>query len=181
MLELSLHILDVVENALNAGASLIEIELEKDTARDILRLKISDNGSGIPKEMLSRVTDPFYTTRTTRRVGLGLSLLSQAAEQTGGSFKIDSVHGSGTKLVAEFGLSHIDRAPLGDMLGTLMSLIVGRPEVDIMYTQKIGSNEFVLDTREIKDELEGVSLSNPEVIKFLRKNLQEGLAELGSI
>ena len=176
-----MHILDVVENAFSAGATLIEIELEKDEKRDILKLVISDNGSGIPKEVLPQVMDPFYTTRTSRRVGLGLSLLKQAAEQTGGSFKIDSIYGSGTKIEAEFGLSNIDRAPLGDMLGTLMTLIVGRPEVDILYKQKVGSDEFIFDTREIKAALEGVPLSNPEVISFLRENLQEGLNELGSI
>jgi len=176
-----LHILDVVENAFNAGATLTVIKLEKDEGKDILKLTISDNGSGISEDLLPKVTDPFYTTRTSRRVGLGLALLRQSAEQTDGSFKIESTYGRGTEIVAEFGLSHIDRAPLGDMLSTLMTLIVGRPEVDILYIQKVGSTEFVFDTREIKAALEGVPLSNPEVITFLRDNLQEGLAELGSI
>ncbi|MFH1092458.1 MAG: ATP-binding protein [Pseudomonadota bacterium] len=181
MLELSLHILDVVENGLAVGADLIEIGLEKDEIKDRLRLTLTDNGAGILAENLPRVTDPFFTTRTTRRVGLGLPLLQQAAERCEGRFCIDSTPGRGTRVEAEFRLSHLDRAPLGDMLGTLISLIVGQPEVDFVYRQQAGPNEFVLDTREIKAALDGVPLSNPEVINFLRENLQEGLAELGSV
>lgn len=181
MLELSLHILDVVENGLAAGASLIEISLDKDEARDRLAISITDNGHGISPADLARVVDPFYTTRTTRNVGLGLPLLKQAAEQTGGFFRIDSRLGHGTELMAEFSLSHLDRAPLGDMLGTLMSLIVGRPEVDFVYRQKTGDQEFILDTREVKEALDGLPMSDPEVINFLRQNIAEGLAELGPV
>lgn len=176
-----MHILDVVENALTAEARLIRIGLEKIDDQDILRLRVIDDGQGIPEDILAQVTDPFYTTRTTRRVGLGLSLISQAAERTGGSFKIDSRTGQGTHIEAEFGLNHIDRAPLGDMLGTLMSLIVGRPDVDFIYEQKAGDSEFILDTREVKEALEGVSLSQPEVIAFLKDTINEGLAELGPV
>ncbi|MBF0531412.1 MAG: sensor histidine kinase [Deltaproteobacteria bacterium] len=181
MLELSLHILDVVENGLTAGASLIEIELDKDENLDLLTISVIDNGRGIAIEDLPKVVDPFYTTRTTRNVGLGLPLLKQSAEQTGGSFRIESQVGQGTTLFAQFHLSHLDRAPLGDMQGTLMSLIVGRPDVDFIYRQKNGNDEFILDTREIKEALDGMSMSDPEVINFLRKNIAEGLAELGPI
>ena len=181
LLELSLHILDVVENSLAAGATLIEIRLEKDEVKDRLRLFITDNGAGLSPENLSRVVDPFFTTRTTRRVGLGLPLLQQAAERCDGSFRIDSTEGQGVRVEVEFRLSHLDRAPLGDMAGTLMSLIVGRPEVEFVYRQKVGESDFVLDTREVKEVLDGVPLSDPEVVIFLRENIGEGLAELGTV
>ena len=166
MEEISLHILDIAENGVNAGADLVEIELEKDEAEGRLGLTITDNGRGIDPETLARVTDPFYSTRTTRRVGLGLPLFREAAVMSGGDFRIESRVGVGTRVRAEFGLNHLDRAPLGDMLGTLLSLIVGRKEVDFVYRQKSGSSEFVLDTREVKKMLDGVSLSSPEVIDF---------------
>jgi hypothetical protein len=188
--EISLHILDVAENSLMAGADLVEIDLEKDALTDRLRLRIRDNGRGIAPEDLARVTDPFFTTRTTRRVGLGLALLLQTAEQTGGSFAIDSQAGQGTDLAVEFGLSHIDRPPLGDMAGTLINLIIGRPEVDFIYRQRIlwdqaggwtppeESIDFALDPREIKAALDGVSLSHPEVIDYLRGSVAAGLEGL---
>ncbi|MEW6262806.1 MAG: ATP-binding protein [Thermodesulfobacteriota bacterium] len=181
MLELSLHILDVVENSLAAGADLVEIGLIKDEAGDRLGLSVTDNGSGMPADILERVADPFYTTRVTRRVGLGLPLLKQAAEACAGSFSIESAAGRGTSLTAEFRLTHLDRAPLGDMTGTLLTLIVGRAEVDFIYRQRTGQEEFVLDTREIKAALDGAPMSDPEVINFLRENLGEALALLGPI
>lgn len=171
-----------------AGADLVHIDFEKDQAADRLRLRIRDNGRGIAPEDLGRVVDPFFTTRTTRNIGLGLALLWQTAEQTGGSFDIESRPGRGTDLRVEFGLGHIDRPPLGDMAGTIINLIIGRPEVDFVYRQRItedrgggGDDEFVLDTREIKAALDGVSLSHPEVIDFLRENVAAGLAGLGRI
>ncbi len=181
MLELSLHILDVVENSLAAGASLVVIELTKDQSADILRLTIEDDGRGMSAEELARAADPFFTTRTTRKVGLGLALLRQAAEMCGGAFSIDSTPGEGTRLSAEFRLSHVDRAPLGDLAGTLMSLIVGRPEVEFVYRQVTDGEKFVVDTREIKAVLDGAPLSSSQVVGFLRRYIEEGLAALGSI
>ena len=179
--EISLHILDVVENSLSAGAKLVEIGLEKDLNRDRLVLEIADDGPGMSKENTGMAADPFYTTRTTRRVGLGLSLLRQAAEQTGGTFHLASDPGRGVRLKVEFGLSHWDRAPLGDMAGTLMSLIVGWPAVDYVYRQKCGENEFEVDTREIRRILDDVPLSDPAVMDFLRRSIREGLSELGAV
>ncbi len=181
MLEIALHILDIVENSLAAGADLVQISLDKDDGRNLLTISITDNGSGIPFEEQSRVTDPFFTSRTTRRVGLGLSLLRQAAEGCGGSFNLESAPGRGTRVTVTFILSHLDRAPLGDMQSTLISLIVGRPDVDFVYRQKTGAGESILDTREIKRTLEDVPLSHPEVVSFLRNSLTAVLGELGRV
>jgi hypothetical protein len=171
----------VAENGLAAGADLIEIGLEKDEARNRLRLTVKDNGRGLSPEDARRAADPFFTTRTTRKVGMGLSLLRQAAESCHGSFRFESELGVGATVTAEFELSHLDRAPLGDMTGTLMNLILGRPEVDFIYRQNSDGREFELDTREIKEALEGLPLASPEVLRFLKESLGEALAELGPI
>jgi hypothetical protein len=181
LLEISLHILDVVENGLAAGADLIEIDLEKDEDRDLLCIVISDNGKGMRPEEVSNVTNPFFTSRTTRRVGLGLPFLKMAAEQCDGYFNIESQIGRGTRVEVAFKLSHWDRAPLGDMAGTLLSLIVGRSDVDFIYRQKSKDDDFTLDTRDIKAAIEDIPLSDPDVLTFLRDNIREGLAELGGI
>jgi hypothetical protein len=181
LLELSLHILDVVENSLAAAASLVEIGLVKDSRTDRLALSISDDGRGMGPEDAARAVDPFYTTRTTRRVGLGLPLLKQAAERCDGFLRLDSALGQGTRVEIEFRLSHLDRAPLGDLAGTLLSLVVGRPEVDFVYRQTVEEETFELDTREIKATLEGVPLSSPEVVAFLRDFIREGVAQVGPI
>ncbi|MFH1138696.1 MAG: ATP-binding protein [Pseudomonadota bacterium] len=181
MEEISLHILDVAENALGAGARRIGIRLEIDEKNDRLRLELTDDGRGMTPEVLRQAADPFFTTRTTRRIGLGLPLLKQAAEQSGGSFSLESSPGRGTAVKAEFGLSHWDRPPLGDMASTLLTLIVGRPEVDFVYRQVTGAGEFELDSGEIKQVLEGVSLSDPEVVLFLEKNVREATAGLAGV
>ena len=179
--QISLHILDIVENAVTAGARLIEIFLEKDVAADRLRVSIQDDGPGLSPDQARQAADPFYTTRTTRRVGLGLPLARQTAEQSGGSFCLTSRPGRGTKIDLEFGLSHLDRPPLGDMGATLMTLIVGRPDVDFLYRQKTPAGDFSVDTRDIRAALEDVPLSDPEVIRVLRDGVRDGTAELGGI
>ncbi|MBU2548987.1 MAG: ATP-binding protein [Proteobacteria bacterium] len=179
--QISLHILDIAENAVTVGARLIQIILEKDEAADRLRISILDDGPGLSPEQARQAADPFYTTRTTRRVGLGLPLARQTAEQSGGSFHIASRPGRGTNIDLEFGLSHLDRPPLGDMGATLMTLIVGRPEMDFLYRQKTPAGEFIIDTREIRAALGDVPLSDPEVIRVLRDGIREGMAELGIV
>ncbi len=179
--ELSLHILDIAENALAAGAKVIEIVLTLSRPVGRLIIDIIDDGRGMDAETQNRVTDPFYTTRTTRRVGLGLALFKQAAEAAGGSFRIQSNPGRGARVTAEFELGHWDRAPLGNMAGTLLTLMVGRSDVDFIYRQVVPEGEFVLDTRMVKEELGGVPLADPDVILFLKENLSAALAELGPI
>ncbi|MDR1093080.1 MAG: ATP-binding protein, partial [Clostridiales bacterium] len=130
MRELSLHILDIVQNSIGAGAKTVRIGVAADTARDCLTIIIADDGKGMTKEFAENVTDPFTTTRTTRKVGMGLALFKAAAEDSGGSLKIESELGKGTTVTAVFGLSSIDRVPLGDLAGTMITLIRGAPDVD---------------------------------------------------
>ena len=155
MEDLSLHILDIVENSIRAKASRIEIRVVEDTAKDLLTIEISDNGQGIDEETVKKVVEPFFTTRTTRRVGLGLPLLSQAARESGGDVEIESKVGRGTRVKATFGYSHIDRKPLGNMETTLTTLIVGNPEVDFIYEHKKDELEYRLDTKEIRTRIKG--------------------------
>jgi len=179
MEDLSLHILDVAENGIGAGADLIEISVEEDLKRDRLTIVIRDNGRGMEKEFLERVLDPFVTTRTTRKVGLGLSLLQQSAEEAGGRLTIDSTPGEGTTVKAFMSHSHIDRKPMGDMADTVVTLIEGNPNIDFIYAHRKDGKEYGLDTREIRSELEEIPLNNPEVIRLIRGDLAEGLEELG--
>jgi hypothetical protein len=169
MEDLSLHILDIAENATAAGAKLVEIIIEQDTGGDRLQILIRDDGRGMDREMLEKAGDPFFTTRTTRRVGLGLSLLKQAAREAGGDFFISSKPGQGTEVRATFQASHIDRKPLGDMGATLVSLIVGNPDVDFVYGSNFDGEETTLDTRMIKAELgDTTPLTDPAVLNLIQ-------------
>ena len=178
MEDLSLHILDVAENGIIAGADLIEISIEEDLNADELRVAIIDNGRGMTKEFLTRVLDPFVTTRTTRKVGLGLSLFQQSAQEAGGDLTVDSTSGHGTKVTVFMTHSHIDRRPLGNMAATMLTLIEGNPGVDFVYAHRKDGKEYVLDTREIRTELEEIPLNSPEVVSFIRENLVCGLREV---
>lgn len=171
--ELALHILDLAENSLNAGATLVTIDLVEDSAADRLTLQVADNGHGMSAEDTQRAADPFFTTRTTRRVGLGLPFLKQAAEMCQGSFKIESTLGIGTTVTATFGQSHIDRMPLGDAPGTILSLVVGNPQADFVYRHRVDGRTSEFDTRPIKAELGEVSLSEPEVLAYLKKQISD--------
>lgn len=174
MKELSLHILDVAENGITAGADRIRIEVVEDLRANRLQIRISDNGSGIDTEAIDRVVDPFYTSRSTRRVGLGLSLLEAAARQCDGRMSIQSHPGEGTEVCAEFAHDHIDRAPLGDMAATLVSLIMGSPWVDFRYRHQVDDDAFELDTREISESFDGLSVADPQVFRHLMKTLRSG-------
>jgi Histidine kinase-, DNA gyrase B-, and HSP90-like ATPase len=176
--EMSLHIMDVAENGIGAGANLIEIAVTEDGKANRLSIRIKDNGRGIPADLLDKVMDPFYTTRTTRRVGLGLSLFREASRRCEGEFGIKSREGEGTEVSATFRLDHIDLAPLGDMVGSLTSLIAGNPQVDFIYTHEVDGRVFSLDTREVKKELEGVEVTHPRVIKFLGELVRDSLEEI---
>ena len=180
MRELSLHILDVVENGITAGGNCIWIKVEENRQADQLKIVIRDNGRGMPIEKLQNINDPFVTSRTTRRVGLGLSLLAAAAERCEGTVRVDTEPGKGTEVEATFRHSHIDRAPLGDMAATVTTLIIGNPGIDFVYSHRIDGQEFSLDTREIRTEMEDLSLSDPIVIHHLTESIRSSLKELTS-
>ncbi|MCD4795863.1 MAG: ATP-binding protein, partial [Candidatus Cloacimonetes bacterium] len=146
MEDLSLHILDVVENSIEAKASIIEIKIVEDKNNDLLAVEIKDNGRGMNKETINKVLDPFYTTRTTRKVGMGLSLLAQAARESNGNFEINSKVGEGTEVKAVFQYSHIDRKPIGDMKNTLITLMVSHPEINFVYEHQDEDGNYVLDS-----------------------------------
>jgi hypothetical protein len=173
--------MDIVENSVAAGATQIHISVVEDTTRNLLRISIRDNGRGIPEDRLDQVMDPFYTTRTTRRVGLGLSLFREASRRCDGEFTLRSKEGEGTEVSASFRLGHIDLAPLGDMASSMTSLIMGNPEVEFSYTHERDGRSFQLDTREIKGGLEHVPITHPEVIKTIGESIREWLEEIKTV
>ncbi|MBC8415214.1 MAG: ATP-binding protein [Candidatus Cloacimonetes bacterium] len=149
MEDLSLHILDVVENSIEANASKIKIKIIEEKSKDLLVIEIKDNGRGMNKETINKVLDPFYTTRTTRKVGLGLSLLAQAAKESNGDFEINSKPGVGTEVKASFQYSHIDRKPIGNMNDTIVTLIISHPEINFIYEYQDEEENYILDSKEI--------------------------------
>lgn len=175
MKELSLHILDIVQNSTRAQATEVVIEITEDFSQNLMKIVIKDNGSGIKKELLSTVTNPFSTSRTTRRVGLGLSLLKAAAEQCRGGMTIESEEGRGTTVTVIFEHSHIDRAPLGDIVSTLIGIMIGNPDIDVCYRHCVNARTFEIHTREIKKELGDVPISDAAVMNFLTDYIQSHL------
>ena len=178
MIEISLNVLDVAENSIRANASLVEITVAADTKADTLMIKIEDDGQGMTQEQINKVEDPFFTTRTTRKVGLGVPFFKQAAESTGGSFDIKSEPGNGTIVKAIFKLSHIDRMPLGDMEGTIYTLITFNTDTDFLYKYILDDRSFTLDTREFKEILGDVPLNAPEVSSYIKEYLLENKKEV---
>ena len=176
MKELSLNILDIAQNSVKANASLIGISI--DETDDVLSFKITDNGKGMTADFLSRVTDPFTTTRTTRKVGLGLPFLKMEAEMTGGSFSIKSKSETeykehGTEVFASFNKKSIDYIPLGDIIGTLCALVQGAENTDFIFNHKMPHGEVFLSTKEVRELLGDVPLGSPEVISWVREYLSE--------
>jgi len=175
MKDIALHIMDIAENSITAGADKISIVVDIDEKKNTLTVSIKDNGQGMDPGMLQRVESPFETTRTTRKVGMGIPLFKMGAEAAGGRFAIKSVQGKGTAVKAVYGLSHIDRPPLGDLSGVLSALALANTEIDFAFTVQKGGEKFVCDTHEIKERLDGVPLSTPEVSLWLIQYLQEGI------
>jgi hypothetical protein len=176
--ELALHILDLLQNAWEAGATVVRLSVAEDLADDHLTIEIEDNGRGMDEETREKVLDPFFTTRSTRHVGLGLPLFAAAAEQCGGWLDLTSTEGKGTKVAAVFQHSHIDRAPLGDMPRSLAAFLLNEPLCDLVYVHRAGNAAFALDTREIRRELGDVPLWHPKVQRWLQDYMAEGEREL---
>lgn len=178
MRELSLHILDIAQNSIVAEADEIRIAIIENFKEDKLVICIKDDGRGMDHETLQKVVDPFYTTRTTRKVGLGIPMFKQAAEQSAGHFEISSDLGVGTKIETEFKHSHIDRMPLGNMADTLITIINSSDKIDLIYTHEINDEKFTLSTREIKKSLGELPITNLDVLIWLRDYIKENLYEM---
>jgi len=178
MKDLSLHILDVIQNSVSANAANIKLIIHEDSVADTLTIIIEDDGKGMSEEILAKVTDPFYTTRTTRKVGLGVPLFKQNAEICGGSFEISSTLGKGTRVKAVFGLSHIDRPPLGDIAGVVMLMVSSNPQIDFFYQHQVNQGSYEFNTPEIKEVLEGLPLNDPAVMRQLKEMINENLKDL---
>ena len=178
MKELALHILDLAENSLRAGATELEITIQRDEAADRLTVHIADNGRGMPPEALARVSDPFYTTKGTRRTGLGIPLATHAAQRAGGSFSIESQEGRGTRITAVFQHSHIDRQPLGDIAGTVAALLLASPEIELRFVCRSGSGEYCFEARQLREQLAGVPLNHVAVLAVLRDNIAGNVRKL---
>lgn len=165
--------MDVAQNSVRAKASLVEITVEESDKNDFLAVTVSDNGCGMTEEQVQQVTDPFFTTRTTRRVGLGVPLFKMSAEQTGGSFEIQSQLGRGTRTQARYVKSHVDMTPLGDINSTISILIRCNPDIDFVYTRTTDRGTFTLDTRELREVLQDVRLDTPDVVEWIEQFLEE--------
>lgn len=168
--DLSLHILDVVENSIEAGARNIEIEIVEDLKADRLTIVISDDGRGMDEATLKKVLDPFYTTRKVRRVGLGLSFLQQAAQLANGDLSIHSQVGQGTTVRATFQHSHIDRKPRGDMAKTLMTMIISHPDIRFRYAHQKNGQKGEIDTRDLEKAGELSSMSVIELMNLIKRH-----------
>jgi len=177
MRELSLHILDALENSLEAGADLVELVIEEDLTADLFTIIIRDNGRGMDEERLARIFDPFFTTRKTRHVGLGIPLFKAATERCSGEMIVTSQLGEGTTLQATFQHSHIDRAPLGDIVGTLLAFLLSG-SCDLCYVHRIDERAFEFHTAKVRAELGDVPLSHPQVRRWLQEFIATGEAEL---
>ena len=179
MIELSLHILDIVQNSLQANASEVEICVEDNRIENKYAISVKDNGTGMDAETIKKVLDPFYTSKN-KKTGLGIPLFKQHAEQCGGSLEIESEPGNGTKVSVWFENNHFDRQPMGDITGTICGLIRSYVDVHFIYKHKVDEDEFVLDTDELKNELDGIPLQTPEVIKFISDMIKTNIEELES-
>jgi len=176
--ELSLHLLDIAENSIAAGAKNITMSIEENSSTDLLKLKVIDDGRGMDQDTVKKVIDPFVTSRTTRKVGLGIPLLKEAAEACNGSLDLSSELGKGTALVVTFQNSHIDRMPLGDIPTTFLNLLVSNPFVHWIFIYRINDKEFFFDDEEIKTTLGDVPLTEPEILKVVREIIDTGISEV---
>jgi len=182
MREIALHLLDIAENSVSAQATAVSLTVVEDLAQDRLTACVADNGRGMDAGLVKRVTDPFTTSRTTRKVGLGIPLLKFAAESCNGGLEIDSAPGEGTRLEVSFQHSHIDRMPLGDLATTMLTLVVAYPQIDweLHYEVKTGegSQVFFFESRPIREVMGDIPLTEPDVLAYIREQLEQGIRAL---
>ncbi|NLK64728.1 MAG: ATP-binding protein [Tissierellia bacterium] len=175
MKEISMHILDIAMNSIKANAALVEIKIEDSIKNNWLKITIADNGKGMSEEVINRVTNPFYTTRTSRKVGLGLPMLKEACERCKGYLIIESEIGLGTKVFCYFERDNIDRAPLGNMGETIMTIINAGNSFELIYTHKTDEGEFIFDTRQVKEMLDGIDIRDINVLLWIKEYINENV------
>lgn len=173
-----MHILDIAENSIKAEAKKLTISIEERKSKDLISIQITDDGKGMDQKTKAKALDPFFSTRKERRIGLGLSLLQEAAKAANGHFSLKSEAGKGTRVKATFQASHVDTKPLGDIPQTLITLIVGSPDVDLCYRHITDDSEFLLDTKDIRSQLDGIPINSPEVLNIIKNHIKEGLVKL---
>lgn len=178
MQELSLHILDIIQNSIRAEATQVKLLIEENMNSNLLTISIEDNGKGMSDEMAKNVKNPFVTSRTLRKVGLGIPLLSQLCAECNGEVIIESKENIGTKIIATMQYDHIDRLPLGDMAKTITTLIMGKPDIHYIYTHFFNNESFTFDTEEIKAVLDGVPIENLEVLAWIQQYITENLRQI---
>ncbi len=178
MKDISLHVLDIMQNSIAAKGSLIRVNVLVKSENKMLEVVIEDNGCGMEEDLLARVTDPFSTTRTTRKVGLGIPLFKASAEQSGGSFDISSQKGFGTTVTARYQIDHIDRPPLGDMAGIITDMSAAYPKTEIQLLIESGNRQFVFNSREVSETLGEVPLTEFAVVQWMREYIGEGLIDI---
>ena len=174
MQDISMHILDIVENSIRAKATVIQIHIKEDREENLFSFTVTDNGKGMSPALLKEVKNPFTTSRTTRKVGLGIPMLNQTCQMCGGTLEIESKEQAGTRLTASMELNHIDRPPLGDISSTIYILIISNPWIDFHFTYQ-NKEIFVFDTIKIKEALDGVPITEPEISRWIKEALQEGI------
>ena len=180
MKDLSLHIIDIIQNSVSAGARRIDLTVEEDLAADRLRIVITDNGRGMTPQQVQNLSDPFFTTRTTRKVGMGVPLFRQNAEQTEGRLTVDSTPGQGTTLTAEFKHSHVDRPPLGDLANSFILMVAANPDIEFGLRYVFNGDEYRFDTVEVKEALDGMPINNPSIVNMLEEMIKENIRSLQS-
>lgn len=178
MKELSMHVYDLMENSTAANSTLVELTIKDSLKENIYAFTIKDNGKGMSPEFLAKVTDPWTTSRTTRKVGLGLPLIKMNTENAGGGMKIESEVGKGTVLNFWFQHDHIDRPPMGDLAGSLVMLFSAHQDIHFIYTHITDEGEFVFDTDEVKEALDGMPMNDVHIMKYLKEMIQENLKEI---
>lgn len=178
MNDLSLHIIDIIQNSLSAGASFIGLTVDENLKEDKITIKIEDNGKGMTQDQVSRLTDPFFTSRTTRRVGMGIPLFKQSANQSGGDLKVESVPGKGTTVTAWFRQSNIDCPPMGDVANAFILMLSANPALHFIFKYLYNSQEYIFDSEEVREILENIPFNDASIIRVLTNMIRENLNDL---
>lgn len=178
MVDLSLHLMDIMQNSIRAEASLVEVGIIAEKSKDLLEMYIKDNGKGMTEEIMGKVTDPFHTSRTTRKVGLGIPLFKDAAEMAGGQLTIQSMPGEGTTVTATFQIDNIDRKPLGDIPDTMAMSIMSYPNLEFHLTLRNDETEYVFRTEDVRAQIGELPINDVVIVNFIRDMLAEQISLL---